>query len=178
AVAQHRRGGLLGGGAGRGRLGLGGRPQLVGIGVEAEHDLRLALGHARGEGVAETALQAQLPLAALFKALPAVKRGTREAAMWMRSPVRGLTPWRAARSETPNLPNPVTVTSRPRRSASSTVSMMASTARPASALVSAARSATWSTSSDFFTSSSSFLIGNLTLTPHADGRLATMSAWA
>ena len=35
---------------------------------------------------------AQRPFTALFRPLPAVKRGTREAAIWMRSPVRGLTP--------------------------------------------------------------------------------------
>ena len=47
----------------------------------------------------------------------------------MRSPVRGLTPARAPRSLTWNLPNPDTVTSLPRRSASSTVASTASTAR-------------------------------------------------
>ena len=36
--------------------------------------------------------QCQRPFTALFSPLPAVKRGTREAAIWMRSPVRGLTP--------------------------------------------------------------------------------------
>ena len=35
--------------------------------------------------------------APFFNPLPAVKRGTRLAAIWMRSPVRGFTPWRAPR---------------------------------------------------------------------------------
>ena len=35
------------------------------------------------------------------------------AAIWMRSPVAGLTPWRAARSETLNLPKPAIATSPP-----------------------------------------------------------------
>src|SRR5207253_2841025 len=73
AMPQNSRSGLLDGGVARARLLLCGRPQRLWIGIEAEHDLRLALGHARGEGVAEAPLQAQLPLTALFKALPAVK---------------------------------------------------------------------------------------------------------
>ena len=73
-------------------------PQRVGGRVEPEHDLRLALGHARGQGVAKaTARRQRLPFTALLRPLPAVKRGTREAAIWMRSPVRGLTPSRAPR---------------------------------------------------------------------------------
>ncbi len=38
------------------------RPQRLGVGVEAEHDLRFALGHARRQGVAEAAhLRARIP---------------------------------------------------------------------------------------------------------------------
>ena len=75
------------------------RPERSGVGVDAEHDLGLAPGHARGEGVAERS-PGQRPFTALFSPLPAVKRGTRDAAIWMRSPVRGLTPSRAPRSLT------------------------------------------------------------------------------
>jgi hypothetical protein len=125
-----------------GLLGSAGRPQRARIGVQAEHDLRLTLGDSCGEGVAEGVRLAQRPFTALLSPLPAVKRGTRDAAIWMRSPVRGLTPARAPRSLTWNLPKPETVTSLPRRSASSTVASTASTAFPASCLVRAARSAT------------------------------------
>src|ERR1019366_5501258 len=132
-------------------------PQVGRVGVEPEHELRLALRDARGQGVAEGPRSRQRPFTALFRPLPAVNRGTREAAIWLRSPVRGFPPARAPRSLTWNLPNPDTVTSLPRRSASSTVASTASTARAASCLVRSARSATWSTSSDFVTSPSSFV---------------------
>src|SRR5579859_3335136 len=118
---------------------IAGGPQRIGVGIETEDELRFALGDALGEDVPEGSRQAQLPLTALFKALPAVKRGTREAAIWIRSPVRGFTPARAPRVPTWNLPNPETLTSLPRRSASCTVASTASTARPASCLVSPAR---------------------------------------
>jgi len=54
------------------------------------------------------------------------------AAIWTRSPVRGLTPWRAARADGENLPKPVKLTVSPAFSVSVTVSMKASTALPAS----------------------------------------------
>ena len=54
-------------------------PQRGGVGIEAEDELRLALVDARGERVAEA--QLQCPFTALFRPLPAVKRGTREAAI-------------------------------------------------------------------------------------------------
>src|SRR5207237_1066389 len=56
---------------------------------------------------------------------------------------------------TGNFPKPDPPTSLPRRSASSIVASTASMARLASCLVSPARSATWSTSSDFVTGPSS-----------------------
>ena len=57
------------------------RPQRCRIGVEPEHDLRLALGHPSDQGVAKRGCQAQRPFTALFRPLPALKRGTREAAI-------------------------------------------------------------------------------------------------
>src|SRR5262249_54082696 len=77
------------------------------------------------------------------------------------------------RSETWNFPNPDTATSLPRRSASSTVAIRASTARDASCLVKAARSATWSISSDFVTFAllSGWKPLLATLTPNADRRI-------
>ena len=62
-------------------IALAARPQRAGIGVDAEHDLRLALGDPSGQGVAEEARRRQRPFTALFRPLPAVKRGTREAAI-------------------------------------------------------------------------------------------------
>src|SRR5207253_10328999 len=132
------------------------RPQLARVRVQSEHDLGLALGDALRKLVAEAQRLSQRPFTALLRLLPAVNRGTRDAAIWMRSPVRGLTPCRAPRSLTWNLPKPDTLTSLPRRSASSIAASTASTARPASCLVRPARSATWSTSSDFVTLASSF----------------------
>ena len=56
-------------------------PQRARIGVDAEHDLRAALGYARRERVSERGRRAQRPFTALLSPLPAVKRGTREAAI-------------------------------------------------------------------------------------------------
>jgi hypothetical protein len=56
-------------------------PQGARIGVDAEHYLRAPLGHAGGEEISERELRAQRPFTALFSPLPAVKRGTREAAI-------------------------------------------------------------------------------------------------
>lgn len=94
-------------------------------------------------------------LIAFFSEAPAVNFGTREAAIWIRSPVAGLRPSRALRLATLNLPKPEKETSLPRRSVLSTVSKNASTASAASRLLSPARSATWSTNSDFVTCFSS-----------------------
>jgi hypothetical protein len=55
------------------------RPERGGMRIEAEHDLRLARGHGRREGVAEA--PDQRSLTALFSPLPAVKRGMRVAAI-------------------------------------------------------------------------------------------------
>src|SRR5262249_45656678 len=93
-------------------------------------------------------------LTAFLSAAPAVNFGTREAAIWILSPVAGLRPSRALRCETLNLPKPENVTSLPRFRADSIVSSIASTASPASFLLNPARSATWSTNSDFVTCSS------------------------
>jgi hypothetical protein len=136
-------------------------PQRRRVGIEAEDDLRLARGDPRRQGVPEGGRAVQRPFTALFRPLPAVNRGTREAAISMRSPVRGFTPARALRSLTWNLPKPDTVTSLPLRSASSTVASTASTALEASLRVSWARSATCSTSSDFVTSPSSLVRSSL-----------------
>ena len=64
--------------------------------------------------------------------LPAENFGTVVAAICTRSPVRGLTPWRAARGAAENLPKPVKLTVSPAFSVSVTDSMNASTALPAS----------------------------------------------
>jgi hypothetical protein len=69
-----------------------------------------------------------------LRAEPALNRGTLLAAIWIRSPVCGLTPWRAPRSATVNLPKPVKLTSPPRLSVSSMTWSTASTALPASLL--------------------------------------------
>src|SRR4051794_41148008 len=71
-------------------------------------------------------------LSAALSWLPAENFGTVVAAICTRSPVRGLTPWRAARCEGENLPNPVKLTVSPAFSVSVTDSMNASTALPAS----------------------------------------------
>src|SRR6185312_1357771 len=78
----------------------------------------------------------QPPLTADLSWLPALNLGTREAAIWTRSPVRGFTPCRAALLLVLNLPNPVNDTSPPPRSVSVIVSMNASTAFAASRLFS------------------------------------------
>src|SRR5205807_2899886 len=70
---------------------------------------------------------------------------------WIRSPVAGLRPSRALRCETLNFPKPENVISLPRLSVPSIVSSTASTAFAASFLLNPARSATWSTNSDFVT---------------------------
>src|SRR6202042_1525203 len=100
-------------------------------------------------------------LMAFLSAAPAVNLGTREAGIWIFSPVAGLRPSRALRCETLNLPKPENVTSLPRFSAPSIVSSIASTASPASFLLNPARSATWSTNSDFVTCSSFKVVGKI-----------------
>src|SRR5205823_12706052 len=70
----------------------------------------------------------------LHDALPISENlGTQAAGIWTFSlGFRGLTPWRAARCCVENLPNPVNATSSRFFSASVIVSIMASTASPAS----------------------------------------------
>ena len=67
-----------------------------------------------------------------FRAEPALNFGTLLAAIWILSPVCGLTPWRAPRSATENLPKPVKLISPPRFSVSSITLRAASTAFVAS----------------------------------------------
>ena len=121
AVEFDRRGGELGRLAVTTAYGLDrDLPQGGRVGVEAEDDLAAPLLDERGEPVSEgengsdttaaEALPAGLslilrrcalyiePLTAFFRAEPALKRGTRLAAIWIRSPVCGFTPWRAPRS--------------------------------------------------------------------------------
>ena len=60
----------------------GTRPEPGRVRVEPEHDLGLALGDPRGERVSEGGGgRVQRPLTAFFSALPALKRGTRDAAI-------------------------------------------------------------------------------------------------
>src|SRR4051794_14215655 len=82
-----------------------------------------------------------------FSVEDAWKRGTRLAAICMVSPVCGLRPWRAERSEIPNLPKPDSATSLPAPSSlaiCSSVASMASFAcpllRPVSSATARARS--------------------------------------
>src|SRR6185503_8787147 len=84
---------------------------------------------------------------AFFSCEPALNFGTFAAAICTGSPVRGLTPWRAARRVTWNLPKPVNVMASPFFSVPSITSRAASTAEPASRLVMPALSATASTNS-------------------------------
>src|SRR5690606_39080955 len=72
-------------------------------------------------------------LTASFNALPGRNFGTRASLMSMASPVRGLRPTRAARSETENVPKPTSVTASSFLSVVLTASMNASRARVASA---------------------------------------------
>ena len=88
-------------------------------------------------------------LIAFLSPEPAVKRGTRLAAICIVSPVRGLRPSRAPRSATWNLPKPVKLTSPPDFSSSSIELITASTAAPASYLLRPLFDATLSTNSAF-----------------------------
>ena len=90
------------------RLGPG---ELRRIRVEAEADLAAALLDERRQPIRKWLL-AQ-PLTLDFSAEPAEKRGTLPPGIVIRSPVRGLTPWRGPRSATWNLPKPVKLTSPP-----------------------------------------------------------------
>src|SRR4051794_26560328 len=113
---------------------------------------------------------AYVPLRAFLKSAPALNFGALLAAIWMRSPVCGFTPWRAPRSATENLPKPVIATSPPRCSVSLTTSVRAFTAASASDRLMSARSATCSISSDLFKSSlrNWFLGQRLNLTAPTD----------
>jgi hypothetical protein len=98
-------------------------------------------------------------LTAFLRPDPAVKRGTRLAAICIVSPVRGLRPSRAPREATWNLPKPVNETSSPERSASSIDFSTASTALLASFFERPLLSATRSTKSDFVMAPPSSLVG-------------------
>jgi hypothetical protein len=56
-------------------------PEVTRIGIQAENELRLALRNPGGEDIPKRSRRRQRPFTALFKPLPAVKRGTREAAI-------------------------------------------------------------------------------------------------
>jgi len=88
---------------------------------------------------------------ASFKPLPALKRGLRDAAIVIGSPVRGLRPLRCARCATEKLPNPVSITVAPLRNVSDIAPNIASTARWAEAWERSAVRATCSMSSALFT---------------------------
>src|SRR5690606_3318173 len=77
----------------------------------------------------------------------------------MVSLVRGFRPVRAARALTENEPKPTRFTASPRFRAPVTASMIASRARPASALDRPALSATWSINSLLFTGMEELLVG-------------------
>src|ERR1035441_3344831 len=85
-------------------------------------------------------------LTACFNEAPAENLGAFEALILTRSPVRGLTPWRAALLTTENLPKPVMLTSSPFFKVFVTVSNSDSIARPESALLRPLSDATASTS--------------------------------
>src|SRR5580692_12870866 len=74
-------------------------------------------------------------LTACFSDAPAENFGAFDALIFTRSPVRGLTPWRAARLTTENLPKPVMITSSPFLSVFETVPKNDSTARAESVFV-------------------------------------------
>src|SRR6185436_11011257 len=125
------------------------RPQPGGVGVDPEDDLGLARRDRGGEPVSEGWARrrygrrrpiagarhrlrgAGCYLTAFLRPDPAVKRGTRLAAIVIVSPVRGLRPSRAPRLATWNLPKPVKLTSPPDLSSLSMVLITASTALPA-----------------------------------------------
>src|SRR5690554_541899 len=90
-------------------------------------------------------------LTASFRALPALKPGTLEAAILISAPVCGLRPVRAARSFTEKVPKPIRVTWSPFFRAPVMELVIASNARPAAALEISADSAIASISSDLFT---------------------------
>src|ERR1700742_2859129 len=100
----------------------------------------------------------QPPLTLLFSAEPAEKRGTLPPGIVIRSPVRGLTPWRGPRSATWNLPKPVKLTSSPAARAPVIASRTASRASLAALLLpSRSADASWSRNSALVTSR--FLLG-------------------
>src|SRR5690606_30869746 len=88
---------------------------------------------------------------ASLSALPALNTGLLEAGICRGSLVRGFRPVRAARALTEKEPKPTRFTASPRLRAAVTASMVASSARPASALDSPALSAIWSINSLLFT---------------------------
>ena len=92
-------------------------------------------------------------LTADLSPLPAENFGTVAALIHTFSPVRGLTPWRAALRDVENFPKPVNVTCSPAWSAPVTTSRTASTASPASFFVMPVFWATASTTSCLVTAS-------------------------
>jgi hypothetical protein len=88
---------------------------------------------------------------ASFRAFPALNPGTFDALIWIVAPVWGLRPSRAARGLTENVPKPTRDTWSPRLRASVTLSITASSARPASDLLMSAADAIASIRSVLFT---------------------------
>ena len=94
-------GGLFGRGCAPGTGGHGLGPQLRRVGIEAQNHLGLAQCDVAGQPVSEwnpgrprpvDRLRDQLPLTAFLRPEPAENFGAFEAAIWIRSPVCGLTP--------------------------------------------------------------------------------------
>lgn len=82
--------------AGRPAAALGshrGGPQPAGIWVQTENELRLALRY----GASNSVPKQRRYLTAFLSPAPAENLGTREAAIWILSPVAGLRPSRAER---------------------------------------------------------------------------------
>ena len=103
AVLEHGARGTFGGAPRALGSGRGGRPQGRRVGIESEHDLRLATL----DGVAEALREAARQRTACLRRTPGVNRGTAVVGTSIRSPVRGFTPARPVYCATWNLPKPV-----------------------------------------------------------------------
>ena len=77
-------------------------PQPGRIGIKPDNQL----GRPRGDRLGDPVAEQQRYLTAFFSPAPDVNFGTRDAAIWILSPVAGLRPSRALRWEMLNFPNP------------------------------------------------------------------------
>ena len=106
---------MRGDGVGGALGGVGAGPRLRvergGVRVEPEDHLAATVRDRLGQPVREGLRQ--LPLTFDLSPAPAENFGDLPPGMVIRSPVRGLTPWRGPRSVTWNLPKPVKLTSSP-----------------------------------------------------------------